>query len=137
PQLVLAEAETLAERHRVGRDAALVILAVLVARLDRRGERADRGEIRVVELVIELDAAHLRRARPADDPEQLALLVGGDMQLAPGDDRDADEPVRRAQREHIGALVAEALETLAGGLRLALAVVHLYRLAARDHSRDG
>src|SRR6202008_2242390 len=57
-----AELEPPAERHGVRRDAALVVLAVLVARLDRRGERADGREVRVVELGIELDAADRRRA---------------------------------------------------------------------------
>src|SRR5439155_20712174 len=62
--LGLAESEPLAEGDRVRRHAPLVVFAVLVACFDRRGERADRGEVRVVELVVQLDAADLRGADP-------------------------------------------------------------------------
>src|ERR671936_1181077 len=90
-KLILAETETLAEGDRVRGDAALMILAVLIARFDRRGQRADRREVRVLELAVQLQPTDLPGTDARDDAEQLALLRRDRVDLAPGHEEHAHE----------------------------------------------
>ena len=135
-ELVLAHLETLADGHRVRRDLPLVIFAVVIARDDRRHERRDRGEIRLVELAVETDRPHRRRTDTREDADELALLVGEDMRLTPGDEENADRLIGRAQRVHEEGLVTEALEELLRELRRVRASRERDRLAALEHAAD-
>ena len=60
--LLRPQANALAQRKRVRGDAALMVLAIVVAGLDRGGERRDRREVGIVELAVEPDASDGGRA---------------------------------------------------------------------------
>ena len=108
--LIFGEAEPLPERDGVRGEAALVVLAVLVARLDHRRKRRHGRQVRLVELAVETDAVDRRRADPGEDADELALLVGERVRLLPGDEEHADRFVAGAQRLHEHGFAVEALE---------------------------
>src|SRR5439155_9800326 len=111
-ELRLEEAQALADGDGVRGDLALMVLAIVIARDDRGHERGDRRQVRVIQLAVEADRADRGRADPREDADELALLVGERVRLAPGDEKDADGLVGGAQRVEEQGFVPEALEQL-------------------------
>jgi len=103
---VVAQPEALAERDRVRRDAALMILVIAVAGLDHRGELRDRRQICVIELEIQAHRADGRGTHPGEDPDELALVVGEPVGLGPRDQQEPHGFGRGAERLHEQSAVA-------------------------------
>ena len=89
-ELILRELQPLAHRHGIRGDLALVVFAIVVARDNRRHERGYGREVRVVQLSIEADRADRRRTDAREDADELALVIGHEVRLVPGDKEHSD-----------------------------------------------
>ena len=132
---VVAEPEALAERDRVRRDAALMVLVIAVTRLDHRGELRDRRQVRVVELAVQAHRADRRCTHAGEDADELTLVVGEPVRLGPRDQQQPDGFRGRAQRLNEERAVAPLAHPRPGRLGRLLGIGELDRPAGleRDH----